>query len=327
MNIARQQPFSAFVILAALAVATPFALANVVTPEPTIDIAHGIPSLGDLILYFQHHYPLLARIAAGALVLATGLYVGFMAMRLKLYPIKSSLAVSLYGIVVCGFIVENDYLVGLVASLLLALAIMNYSQASTNEYCFGRVFMASFWLGLLPAVYPPGLMLTSGLLIAAILFKRTLREVAVAVAGFVLPALTICYISWGAGGGFSDPLVALLDSFNVNAPLDFILSLPTTTIVLLGVVVVSDILAIMLFISNMYAVSNQSRYIIIFNICMLVLTAISLCSPAATYGVFAILAVPSAILLPMLFIRIDRTIALLVYLLFFATTAVSLLLQ
>ncbi len=332
MDIARQQPSFAFIVLLALAVATPFALADAATPAPAIhDIHQGIPSLGDMILWFQWQYPLLGRIAAGVLVLLTGLCVGLMTIRQKLYPIKSSLAISLYGMAVCGFISGgiggNDYLVGLTASLLLAMAIKNYSQSFNNEYCFERVFRASFWLGLLPLVYTPALLLVSGLLLAAILFKRTLREVTVAIIGLVLPALVVCYINWGAGGGFAEPIASLVGSFEAHAPFEFLLGLPLTRIILLGALILMDILAVLLFISNRYAVGTQPRYIVIFNICMLALTVVSLVSPAASYGVFAMIAVPSAAILPVLFIRINKTIALTLYVLFFATAAVYLLLQ
>lgn len=325
-DIARQRPSSAFLVLFALAAATPFALADVVTPPPAPN-HEGIPPLGDLILYFQWQYPLPARIAAGAMVLVTGLYLGFMTIRLKLYPIKTSLSLSLYGITVCSFLGGEDYLVGLAGSLLLALSIMNYSRSFHNEYSFERMFRASFWLGLLPLVYAPGLLLASGLLVAAMLFKRTLREVAVAIAGMFLPVFTICYINWGAGGEFFEPLATLIASFSTHTPFDFLLSLPLAQLVLLGGLILTNVFAIMLFFSNRYAVGTQPRYIIIFNICMLALTAVSLLSSAATYGVFALLAAPSAIIIPTLFIRIDKTIAFILYLIFFAIAGIFLLLQ
>ena len=57
------------------------------------------------------------------------------------------------------------------------------------------------------------------------------------------------------------------------------------------------------------------------------LTAAVLCGPAATPGTVALAAVPSAVLLPFMFVRIHRAIALPLYLLLLAAAVISTVLQ
>ena len=57
------------------------------------------------------------------------------------------------------------------------------------------------------------------------------------------------------------------------------------------------------------------------------LTAAALCGPAATPATVALAAVPSAVLLPFMFVRIHRAIALPLYLLLLASAVISAVLQ
>ena len=59
----------------------------------------------------------------------------------------------------------------------------------------------------------------------------------------------------------------------------------------------------------------------------LLLTAAALCGPAATPATVALAAVPSAVLLPFMFVRIHRAIALPLYLLLLASAVISAVLQ
>ena len=162
---------------------------------------------------------------------------------------------------------------------------------------------------------------------AVLLFRRTLREAVVAVAGVLLPAFTICYINWGAGGEFLTPLMALGDPFITGKPFALLSAVPLRNLVLLGGIFVLDLLALLFFLSDIYAVGTKSRTILIYNISVLVLTAAVLCGPAATPGAAAFAALPSAVLLPFMFVRIHRGVALLLYLLLLASAVAEAVLQ
>ena len=154
-----------------------------------------------------------------------------------------------------------------------------------------------------------------------------MREAVVAVAGVLLPAFTICYINWGAGGEFLAPLMALGDPFITGKPFALLSAVPLRNLVLLGGIFVLDLLALLFFLSDIYAVGTKSRTILIYNISVLVLTAAVLCGPAATPGAAAFAALPSAVLLPFMFVRIHRGIALLLYLLLLASAVAEAVLQ
>ena len=136
------------------------------------------------------------------------------------------------------------------------------------------------------------------------LFRRTLREVAVAVAGLLLPALTLCYVNWAAGGEFLAPVAEPGSAFIAGTPLSLFLSTPVQNLVLPGAVFLLDLTALLFFLSDIHALGTKPRLIFIFNISVLLLTAAALCGPAATPATVALAAVPSAVLLPFMFVRI-----------------------
>ena len=71
----------------------------------------------------------------------------------------------------------------------------------------GGASFAALYLGLLPLVAPAALPLLLLLPLAVQLFRRTLRELTVALAGVLLPLFVLCYINWGVGGDFAAPLL------------------------------------------------------------------------------------------------------------------------
>ena len=76
-----------------------------------------------------------------------------------------------------------------------------------------------------------------------------------------------------------------------------------------------------------YVRQYDCGFLFIFNISALLLTAAALCGPAATPATVALAAVPSAVLLPFMFVRIHRAIALPLYLLLLASAVISAVLQ
>jgi hypothetical protein len=163
--------------------------------------------------------------------------------------------------------------------------------------------------------------------LAVLLFRRTLREVAVATAGLLLPVFTACYVSWGTGAEFTAPLIKLGQSAIEGMPLHLFLDIPLPALVMAGGIVLLDLTALFFFLADIYAAGTKPRFILFYNIGILILTLAVLCSPAATPEAFALLAVPSAILIPVFFVRIHRGIALPVYLIFLAAAFAGIFLQ
>ena len=343
-DIARQPLIPAFLTLAALAAAAMWGaggracdpalltaaadgLGSAVPPGALRGGALAVASPGELLLQFQAAHPVWARWIGGLLILFTGMSVGRMTIRYNLYSVGSCLAIPLYGIIACGLAVSDDFLPALTAAALLGLAVKNFGRSFCNGYGFDAIFRASLYLGMLPLVSPAAPPLLLMLPLAVMLFRRTLREVAVALAGLLLPVCTLCYVNWGAGGEFLAPLTSMGLSFIAGAPLALFTAIPFQSLVLLGGIFVLDLLALLFFLSDIYAVGTKPRVVLIFNISVLVLAAAVLCSPAATPGAIAFAAVPSAVLLPFMFVRIHRGIALPLYLLLLASAVIGAVLQ
>ena len=309
-DIARQPLVPAFLTLAALAVVAMWSAGGPAVSMAvqaghaagTVDIgrnaagALAVSSPGELLAQFQAAHPVWARWIAGLLMLFTGMSVGRLAVRYN-------------------------------ASALLALATKNFCRSYCNGFGFDAIFRASLYIGLLPLVATAAAPLLILLPLAVMLFRSTLREVAVAVAGLLLPALTLCYVNWAAGGEFLAQVAEPGSAFIAGTPLSLFLSTPVQNLVLPGAVFLLDLTALLFFLSDIYALGTKPRLIFIFNISALLLTAAALCGPAATPATVALAAVPSAVLLPFMFVRIHRAIALPLYLLLLASAVISAVLQ
>lgn len=327
-DIARQPLVPAFMTLFILAITAACAATGAIPPDGTGGTAYGIlPLLGGQLARFQAAYPIWSLSVAGFMLLFTGMCTGRIAVRYNLYTVGTCLPIPLYAILACGILASGNYLAGTAASMLLALATKNYCRAFCNGYGFDAIFRASLYLGLLPLVYSPALPLLLLLPLAVLLFRRTLREVVVAAAGLLLPILTTCYIGWGMGNEFTAPLLDLGQTVIAGIPLRLLTELPVPGLVMLGGIVLLDLTAIFFFLADLYAAGTKPRFILFFNIGVLVLTLAVLCSPAASPEAFALFAVPSALLIPVFFVRVHRGIALPVYLVLLGAAFVAIFLQ
>lgn len=326
-DIARQPLVPAFMTLFALAIAAICAGIPMPQAGTGADIGGVLPLLGGQLARFQAAYPVWSKFAAGSMLLFTGMCTGRITIRYNLYTVGTCMSIPLYAIIACGISIGGNYLAGFAASMLLALATKNYCRAFCNGYGFDAIFRASLYLGLMPLVYAPALPLLLLLPLAILLFRRTFREVVVAVAGLLLPIFTACYVSWGSGAEFTAPLIALGQSAIGGTPLHLFSGLSLSVLVMAGGVVLLDLTSLFFFLADIYAAGTKSRFILFYNIGILALALALLCSPAATPDAFALLAVPSAILIPVFFVRIHRGIALPVYLILLAAAFAGIFLQ
>lgn len=191
-------------------------------------------------------------------MLFTGMSVGHLTVRYNLYSVGTCLAIPLYGAIACGLAVGGDCLTTFAASALLALATKNFCRSYCNGFGFDAIFRASLYIGLLPLVATAAAPLLILLPLAVMLFRRTLREVAVAVAGLLLPALTLCYVNWAAGGEFLAQVAEPGSAFIAGTPLSLFLSTPVQNLVLPGAVFLLDLTALLFFLSDIHALRHQT---------------------------------------------------------------------
>lgn len=321
-DIARQPLVPAFITLLALCVAAMCCVEGHQLPTEAVGGAQShatlpmaVPPPGLLIAQFQTAYPVWSRVIAGMMILFTGMCIGRMTLRNNLYAVNSCLPIPLYAIIACGVALGGEYLTGFTIATSLTLSLKNFARAFCSGYGFDGIFRAGLYLGLgiviAPVMLPLLLLLPLGLL----LFGRTLREAVVGLLGLLLAPLIFCYVNWGAGGAFQAPLLHAVTAFVEGTPLGLFAITPLPKLILLGGVVVLDLFAFFFFLSDLHTVGTKQRFILFFNIGVLLLTTSLLFAPSATPSTIALLAVPSAILLPLFFVRIHRLPALLLYLL------------
>lgn len=335
LNIARQPLIPAFLTLTALAVFAMWRAASITAPlAPSITIptagAMAIPSPEELLTRLQERWPVWSSCLGALLMIFTGTSIGRLTVRYNLYGAGTCLAIPLFGSITAALALGYNFLPVLTAATLLALAFKNYSRSFRSGYSFDALFRASLYLGMLPLVAPSLLPMIALLPLAVILFHRTLREAVVAVAGVLLPVFAFCYVNWGAGGSFAAPLHLAWEAFTQGSPLEAVRAIPTQALITLGIILLLDLGALFCFLGDIYAVGTKPRAILILAFCLLVLFVLfvpAALNPTSTTAVINLVAVPSAILLPFLLVRIHRIPASILYLILIAAAVTNLLLQ
>lgn len=332
LNIARQPLVPAFLTLAAITALTMWKIhpqSGFPINEPTIPTQGrlAVDSLESLLVQFQNSCPGWSRGVGAALMLFTGMSLGRMTLRYNLYSVGTCLAIPLFAAFTAGLTIGNGFLTPLTASTLLALSIKNFARSFCSGYGFDALFRASLYLGLLLLVAPATLPLVALLPLAIILFHRTFRETVVALAGLLLPILTFSYVNWGAGGSFLAPGELAAEAFMTGSALDAARAIPIANLILIGALLLLDLLALFYFLADSYAAGNKPRALFIFQIFLLILLVPTLLNPVATPGTALLLAVPSAVITPFVFVRIHRLPALALYLAIMAGCVCTLLLQ
>lgn len=324
LNIVRQPLIPAFLTLVALAAAAMWQVADgpITTPAHR---AWQFPLPGELLLQFQVGFPLLARIAAGIMIVWAGLTTGRLTVRYGFYAVSNCLAIPLYGIIACAIPVDGNYLATCTASLLLSFVVNHFFRACRNGYSFDPVFRASFYLSILIFVYPPALPLVLMMPLAVLVFRRTLRETAVATIGILLPVFTICYVGWGAGYDFDAPLLNIWSAFIANKSL---LQLFTTStlqqLAAAGAIFTITLASILVYLSHGYTTGSKPRFMLTYNIGIFLLCILSACLPSADWGIMQLFAIPAALFLPILFVRINHRLATPIYLILLGVSLLNL---
>ena len=122
------------------------------------------------------------------------------------------------------------------------------------------------------------------------------------------------------GDEFTAPVMTLADALVSGVPLWIFKGLPLPSLVMLCVIAALALTALLFFLSDIYAAGTKPRFILIFNTGILAMTLALLCTPSVTPEAFSLTAVPAALLFPVFFVRIDRRIALPVYLILLAAS-------
>lgn len=312
LDVVRQPLMAAFVTQLVFAVAAMACTDGVYLDSGAATEVHSL--LGGHLTQVQQMWPLAAKILCALVIFLSGVSVGRMTVRYGLYAVHTYLAIPFYGIFACGLFISGEYLVQYFAAALFILSMKNfYAGFCCGAFGFGEIFRASFLLGLILLIYTPAVVLSVVVLLAVVVFKRSVREFLVGVVGYLLPLFAVCYLNWAAGGAFTAPFAVLSETFLTAGGFSvYGLSLPVS--ILSGVSVVLFLCAALSYFFDMYAGGAKSRSILLFNLFLFLIMGSMFFLPCASSAVAAFAAVPMAFVLPLLFVRLDRRIAWFLYL-------------
>ncbi len=310
-DISRQTLFPAALILLALA-----ACAIGFGPLPTVGADGPEEALTVRLLgAFLSRHTVAGRLSLFVLVLATGLTIGRTGIRYSLYPAKTCIGISLFGFLGCAMALGDDMPVAVFAAYCWARMLSHYLAALRNGYSFDRLFRGSMFLGAVPLLQPALTPLAAVLLMVLLLFKRTTREGIVALAGLLLVPLTAGYICWACGLPFLEPLRPIVRAMHLGGAMPW-RQLPLYTYPVLGLTLLLVIYTLGCFIGDRHSTDNRKLVLIpllfyLFLFCA-ALFALPFDGSSATV-LTALTAVVVSLLLPYLFVRLQRGVALAAY--------------
>lgn len=268
----------------------------------------------EFLRHLQQAWPKTAWVISFALLSASGIALSKVGTNYQLYPGISLTVMPLYIILACGVFIPSDLLLGCWGSLLLVRAIRNFCSSYRNGYAFTQVFRASLYLGMLPLFLPASTLLVLLLPIGIILFKRTLREVVVAIVGLLLPVGFNCYISWVCGYSFWDPFLKLYKALFETGHLNLFDGASIPYLVFVPVIMALTLWAAFIFLGDRYSTGSKARAILSFTIWALLLSIGSIMMPGATSHLFVVVAAPAALLIPYLFANLGDRLSNYLYL-------------
>jgi hypothetical protein len=100
-----------------------------------------------------------------------------------------------------GLALAGDALASLTAALLLALSLRRLASSFHKGYSFPELFHGGFYLGLIPLLYAPAALAVPVIAASAVfLYRRSLREAVVCLAGVLFPVPAAGFVHWALGG-------------------------------------------------------------------------------------------------------------------------------
>lgn len=326
-SIVRQTLGQALIMLLVFAVITAVAgvTGTTLVPEQLPrGMALSLP--GEMLQHVEGLYPVVSSIVALVLFAAAGLATGRLTVRYNIYSSPTFMAMSLFAMVACGLSGGEDLLSNLVLAALFAFSCKNFSGSIVNGYGFDAIFCGAFYLGIMPLIDSGCAILLPMVPVALLLFRRTSREAVVALVGVLLPLMVFSYLNWAMDGDFRAPMYYILRAFSGDGFFDVVLAMPVQRWVLLGFVLLLSIVASGIFISGFFSMSTRSRYILIYHIIASIVVVAGLLLPAASDAQVVLLAVTSAVLLPVLFVRVRYFFAVVLYVVLAVLSVVNILL-
>ena len=259
--------------------------------------------IGELLQSLQGSLPTLSAIVWGVMLFIAALDAGRFGPKYSIYPAYTLMAIPLFGVLAGGVMVSSDYLLSAAAMMVMLLGTKYLIRCIMRTNSFNDLSLAMLYYGALPLILAPAALLYVALPMLVLMVRSTWRDLMVAVSSLLFPLAAVCYWNWCAGNGFLAVAENIYSSMFTASEFSFFSTLNVAGIILLGVIIVMVLCAITLIISDKYSLKVKSRAVMRFNALMIVVVLAMFFLPSATASLFALIATPAAMIVPLIFVR------------------------
>lgn len=314
--------FEVTTTLLILAVAT--TVRSFLAPAADELIPNVATPLSGLLQRLQTDMPVLSAVVWGTTLFLAGLNTGRYGVKYSLYPAYTLMSIPLFGVVAATVAVSGDYLTTSLATTLMLLGSKYLMRCIMRNGGYGDLSLSMLCFGALPLVFAPAAAVVYGAMPLLILVvKPRWRDWIVAVASLAFPLPAQCYIAWCGGAPFAAVAQDMREAMLAPSGFDFYRTLNPAAIFLIGIILVMVLCSVSLIVSDRYSLKVKSRAVMRFNALLLLLTSALFLLPSATPTLFALIAVPTAILLPLMFVRMGTGFTETLYRLLLAAVAAN----
>lgn len=231
-----------------------------------------------------------------------------------IFPARTYLPYLIYILASCGIY----YSAADLAAVLSAFFLIKASAAFINSYYrgigLGTTFKGAFLIGIVPLLYPQGAVYFILIPAAMLIFRKSGRETIITVSGFLLPALILAYITWAAGGLFTNVYTSIVTDFQTAIPMDISLSFTEAARILVaGLFMIIIILSVISFFSKASEMRTHAYQTQIFMLVFIITGLLTLASPFRSVSALPIVAIPVSFILPCYFVRYPGKISAVLY--------------
>lgn len=288
-------------------------LRSVFAPAADETIPNVAAPIGILLQGLQARFPLWSAAIWCSTLFLAGLNAGRYGVKYSLYPAYTLMSIPLLGAVAATITVSGDYLVTSAATILTLLAVKYIMRCIMRTGSYGDLSLSMLCFGALPLVFAPAAVVYAAMPLLVLAVKAKWRDWTVAVVSLAFPLFACCYVSWFRGEEFLAPALRLCESVTEPSGYAFLRTLNPAGLALIGVILTMAFCAVSLIISDRYSLKVKSRAAMRFN----ALLALLLCGlfflPSGTATIFALVAVPASILMPLIFVRMGTGFTELLY--------------
>lgn len=298
MNASRQSLIVSAVICVLLAAL--FVARYLLAPYPAEAPFEGGMPLAAALARFSTTMPWLSTSLAVVIVVWTLLVVVQLTIKYAPAASRNYLPAQIFLIAVGGTVVSGEALAALTVAWLMALAAQQLVFSFHKGYSFPELFHAGFYLGLIPLLYAPAVIVVlPATLTALTIYRRSGREAIVCLAGLALPvpAAGFIHLATGAEGGFIwRELWRCLSEARVQEQFP-----PYSAVAVAVLVMILALIGIVWALGHKKNVRKTQYKFIVHTSFVLLLVVASACVPGTSTTLAAFAAVPCALTIPYAF--------------------------